>query len=468
LLVHCASQDFDVPAPTVAIDVPRQGSSDDATFEIRARRVGPGTLTLLIYDEVRLIGVLTVMLVASPPPVLRLAKTGQAIFRDPATEVPRAPSGPTIQVSLTADGKIAFHALLPRPTPDAPEPSLVPMGTSTIRFKSGVFEQIREHMTEVGQALGTVQGDPNAALAETLAELQLTLNGAGAQIGQDVLSRDVRTFLNQLGRTRGQGASINWVIGEPDLHEIPWELARDPLTDRPLAEGLVLIRVPMFDPLEISTQASATVAKDATPGTTPPRLVYVLGSHVVPRSELGIAREIVASAATKYKVETNFTATEREEMTNARVVDMARGASIVHLLCHGVLRDKQGLALQIEPKPTGRLFPLHVPNFKLAPGALVFVNACSSATRGFDALGQTTFGWNFRKAGAAVYIGALAPVTTDLAMKFARHFFDAYLGEGLPASQALHRARMAYASGSDPTWMLYVIYGDLSECVPSS
>jgi len=106
--------------------------------------------------------------------------------------------------------------------------------------------------------------------------------------------------------------------------------------------------------------------------------------------------------------------------------------------------------------------PHHVLALDLhATEPLVFVNACSSASATFSAVGLTTFGWTFLKAGAAAYIGTLAPVTTESALKFAKAFFDAYLGQRLPILQAMYQARQVFRDDPDPTWLLYSLYGDL-------
>jgi hypothetical protein len=66
------------------------------------------------------------------------------------------------------------------------------------------------------------------------------------------------------------------------------------------------------------------------------------------------------------------------------------------------------------------------------------------------------------RAGASAFIGALAPVTTDVAMRFAEAFFAAYLGNAQSIAEAMFIARKQPSTGSDPTWIFYTLYGDLS------
>jgi hypothetical protein len=76
--------------------------------------------------------------------------------------------------------------------------------------------------------------------------------------------------------------------------------------------------------------------------------------------------------------------------------------------------------------------------------------------------GFTTFGWSFMQAGAGMFIGALAPVPTELAVRFAELFFEGHLGRGEPVPQAIFETRRTLAAERDPTWILYTVYGDLS------
>jgi hypothetical protein len=77
--------------------------------------------------------------------------------------------------------------------------------------------------------------------------------------------------------------------------------------------------------------------------------------------------------------------------------------------------------------------------------------------------GLKTFGWSFLCAGARAYIGTLAPVTTRLALRFAQGLLEGHLTRGLPLTQAMFEARQQCAGETDPTWLLYTLYGDLSE-----
>jgi|GEM_PF-7097452 len=137
------------------------------------------------------------------------------------------------------------------------------------------------------------------------------------------------------------------------------------------------------------------------------------------------------------------------------------GAQVVHILCHGKVDVQQAINLEIGDPPLGSLRPEHTWSWQLGAGALVVVSACSSAASGFTPAGVRSFGWNIVRAGASVYLGTLAPVTTSVALTFARAFFDARLSKGFEIPEALRAARRAAADGNNPTWKFYVVYGEL-------
>jgi hypothetical protein len=464
VLVNAHSADFQVSPGTRLLRIPRNGDSPPAVFEVRASAARSGVVSLLVYDEVRLAGSIEVRLRAvETADGLALAQEGTVVWRDPAGSVPVAPLGLTVQASLGDEGggRVTYHALFREKEKGIGVPRLVPLGSSAEDFDAETVQaslaSLRSEVDEIEKGLGDPQTLGAGSAEEAMEGLRINFESAGRQLGGDILSPEVRALIEN----QDAGSVVHWVIRDRALDAVPWELACDPKTGRPLSENVVLVRMPVHG----DADAAVPDAPAAAPAAGPARLLYVLGKGVGGAELFPRLKQVVKSAK-GYAVETNFDGEQREPVNLVKFKQRVRGARLIHVLCHGVVKSEKGLYLSLEDGALGRVNPLQVLTFQPAPGALVFVNACSSAAATFSPAGLTTFGWNFLVAGAGAYVGTLAPVTTELALRFAEAFFDAHLGEGVPVAEAIFRARQALKGGSDPTWMLYALYADLHTAAP--
>ncbi|HEX3552467.1 MAG TPA: CHAT domain-containing protein [Thermoanaerobaculia bacterium] len=464
VLVHAFSSQFTVGPEVWVVKVPRAADSDVASFTVQADQPGEGEVGLLVYDEYRLIGSLALKLRAvDTPQGLTLEKAGTVVFRDPAPASPMASTGITMQVSLAGGdgGRIAFHLLLPLAEANGWQPSLFPLGRSADPLQADGIQSalaaLRSAVDEIEQGLVNPAVLGAASVEEALQGIRLNLEGAGRQITEDILSPVVREVLASLR----PGSVVHWVIRDSSLDAIPWELAWSPATGHPFNQDLVLIRVPVRDDPDQGVGGSVLPSAPTLP-PAPDRLLYVLGANVAGPQQFPAVRKVVQSVG-GYEVVTNFDGGKRQPVGVLQLKEQIQGAKLIHLLCHGIVEKDKGLYLEIEENVLGRLTPLHVRGFHLPPNAVVFVNACSSAAATFSLAGLKTFGWSFLRAGARAYIGTLAPVTTRLALRFAQTLLEGHLARKLPLTQAMFEARQQCVGETDPTWLLYTLYGDLSE-----
>jgi hypothetical protein len=467
ILVHAFSEQFAVGAPeTRVIQVPRAADSETASFNVRAEGPAVGQVGLLVFDENRLIGSLSLQLRASQGEQgLTLEKIGEAIFRDPAPAGPSVSNGLTIQVSLREhDHRIAYHVLLPD---KAHQPTLFPLGCSTEPMEAAhvqtALSALREQVAEIYGGLENPVSLGVQTKDEVLQLLRLNLESPGRLIAQEVLSPCVVDLL-----IRSQGSVVNLVIRNSSLDIVPWELAWNQSTDHHFNQDLVLVRTPVKPPEGVEDVRGTSLSSNLPPARD--RLYYFLGDGVV-EEEKGyqFVRDVVRSVG-KFEVVDNFEGNQPKELTVLELKDILSEARVVHILCHGLEEDgKNRIYLRLGEKLANRLYPSLVRGFRLPPNALIFVNSCSSASpsASFSLSGFTTLGWSFFHAGARAYIGTLAPVTTRVACRFAQAFFEAHLDRELPLPVALLDARRQLADERDPTWLLYTLYGDLSREEPT-
>ena len=232
-----------------------------------------------------------------------------------------------------------------------------------------------------------------------------------------------------------------------------------------MSDPPLLIRCPVWVKLSNEEEQAPVLSLAGTPKT----VAYVLGENVVkaPQGQtwsedvLKNLLQVVGKAIhQKFQLKQNFSETGLRPVSITSLCPFIEGAGIVHILCHGVDFDG-GLYLQLATNELGKVRSNDVLAWRLPGQPLVFVNACSSGAASFSSAGLTTFGTSFLRAGAAIYIGTLATVATDSALKFATAFFDACFGDGLSVADAMNRVRESMARSADPTWRLYSIYGDM-------
>jgi CHAT domain-containing protein len=133
---------------------------------------------------------------------------------------------------------------------------------------------------------------------------------------------------------------------------------------------------------------------------------------------------------------------------------------IIHFVCHG---RGENLYLSYAADPGSRLSINQVSQLGFHAGAVVFANACRSATASPLLSDFQSFGRAFYLAGARPYIRTLGPVPQSLAVEFSAMFYSYFALEGLPAAQAMRMTRQQAAKTfKRPVWLFYCLYGNTS------
>jgi CHAT domain-containing protein len=158
----------------------------------------------------------------------------------------------------------------------------------------------------------------------------------------------------------------------------------------------------------------------------------------------------------------------------------AVGADILHLTCHGGLKDKRGqvywtLNDKAEWPEQHRIYPDSVrmlSNLRSAK-TLVFGNACASikgtasdAREGSEGGLTPGLGSAFFAQGAPNFVGTFAPTTKKVAIEFARQFYQRLFQENMSIGKALWATKKYYQDKEehDPSWLYYCLYGLPETC----
>jgi len=151
-------------------------------------------------------------------------------------------------------------------------------------------------------------------------------------------------------------------------------------------------------------------------------------------------------------------------------LDEARGADVVHVTCHGGLKDGNEYYWTLDHNnqifTDYRITETVARNATLERRPLVFGNACAStATQSQNRGALYGFGANFMIGGALNFVGTFAPITKTIAVEFARRFYVQLFGNGAalraPIAQALWATKRSFMEQgcTDPSYLFYCLYG---------
>jgi hypothetical protein len=144
------------------------------------------------------------------------------------------------------------------------------------------------------------------------------------------------------------------------------------------------------------------------------------------------------------------------------VQEPRRAGHLIHFAVHG-LSDPEGNDQALLLSDKSRLLPSALAGRyrcgEDAPFDFVFLNACQVGTAA-SCLGQAAgFPGDLIRGGAKGFLAPLWNVDDELALDFARHFYDATFNQGQPIGEILFEARKIYDHQASTTPMAYIYYG---------
>jgi hypothetical protein len=238
----------------------------------------------------------------------------------------------------------------------------------------------------------------------------------------------------------------------PSLEWIPWELLHDD-SDH-LGRRYVIARLPIVRRGPQSFAATRAVHRVCT----------FLGEHLmddIQRAEWESTFSGVPAQVTVEQFPTNGV------WPNADQVVKAATADILHITCHGGKEDRLFESVwTLNDQGDGWVYGLSralVDTMPFTtPGPLVFGNACQGAAGAVSTAGLIPgLAYTFFDRGATAFVGAFAPISKPLALRFATAFYQHLLGEQLPIGTALWRTKRDFdpTVEKDPSSLFYCLYG---------
>ncbi|MDI4665652.1 CHAT domain-containing protein [Xanthobacter autotrophicus] len=436
LLVLVMAAAFEVSPAFQVLTVPRDADSAEVSFLLTPRTAGRQPIDIKFLLGTDVLGHCCVVTEvteahAALPPEATPAATGEAqtlVLEPLAREVAelRGAAHAVLQVKMQPDDYLKWTLLRRGDTP--PES----LGSSPSRF--GPETAARLAADQGKYVRQTLENDLSPAdLAAVLAQLA----ALGFELYRQIAPPSLAAALAALPDNA-------IVVIDSDADWVPWELLACRPDDTLWGDRFLLVRAPVA-----TVPPNSVVAPPSSLPTTLNRAALIVGDGIDRPTRLG-SRTFgdKADRASPPLIEQDWN----------DIAAACKGKDIIHFACHG--RRDPGYYLSYKAGIGGRLYPAEVHRLGLKWGAVVFANACGSATADLLLAEFQSFGREFYFAGARPFIGTLGPVPEVEAVQFAGLFYEEFAGAGLPAGQAMRQAKQRAAQQfKKPIWLYYCLYG---------
>jgi hypothetical protein len=436
LLVVVRASGFEIVSgrAEASLIVPRRGDSQPVSFRLKACDPGEHAIDIKFFSGTDLVGhcVAVSAVGADAAPMQSKAAVLGGVSDD--WLLSDGDVSLVLFVETCADLRLKWSALAKGKT------ERTDLGTSPKKFDWQAIELNKKQQTA---AIGEVLGKP--LKPNDLDGVMAALTAFGSSLYRQIAPRALAPLLAALP----DGALI---AIESDADWVSWELLSDELGHL-LGERFILARMPL---LLKPPSEPAFVAPDAVTALID-RATVVVGDDI--REDKMIAKRTFKDFVTR--------ADPLIEADWKSLCEHAATSDIIHFVCHG--RSDPQFHLSYREGPAGWFLPDQACKLGLKPGAVVFANACSSAQATFFLGDFQSFGERFYAAGARPFFGTLGPVPESAAIDFAALFYNYFALDGLPAGQAMRKARLEatrlFAQGKTfkvPIWLFYSLYGSAS------
>jgi len=241
-------------------------------------------------------------------------------------------------------------------------------------------------------------------------------------------------------------------------HWIPWELIYD--GNDFWGDKCVVARIPILD-FDANQPSRKVIDPEPCEVSS---VLNVIGDEVIEHLPDSERPQLTLDPLCSFvPSDCNLQNGEWTPMSIADVQSRIETANIIHFTCHGRFDNEFGYYLQLHSQSVQlhsyRLYSSLLRGQFYLNNALVVVNACSSDVPSLQLGSFTNLGQEFFESGADVFIGTIAPVPIQRAVRLASTFYE-HLLLGESVGIALHNAKATMKLEGNPFWLFYCLYGN--------
>ncbi|NVM55668.1 MAG: CHAT domain-containing protein, partial [Candidatus Helarchaeota archaeon] len=421
--VFVVGRDFKVDQPRRSLIVPLDTDSDILNFRVTPKKEGISSLTVEFYQEGTLIGraILKIVVKKKKEPVNEaLSSTSVTV----ASQFGETRLDATLRI-VRYETDFFFSLFTPR--------------AKAVVSQSALFGRTKVDMAKVHKLEALMEdavfdrGNPRAAL-DRLREL-------GAQIYNSI-PKQIRNTI--------QSIEPKYLMIETGDLLVPWELAYD---GEDFLCGKYCLGKRVFDE-----------TRDFRP---PP---FCIGKKILDVVFIGASPKNVPEIAVKEEVDlfNVYEQTKRIKLhkliepdaVKVKVIEVLNQGDMVHLTCHGKYEEKEPLesALLLSDDT---LTADEIDDMEMNNWPLIFANACSTGAISEKMVGIGGIARAFLEAGAIAFLGPLFEIPDDIAVEFAKEFYNNLLYNNENVGEAiLNTRRKLRDQFGGAFWAIFSLYGD--------
>jgi len=310
----------------------------------------------------------------------------------------------------------------------------------------GTKDDIDQFLTEIASLITAIAGKKFLNEDEELSCLE-NMRGVGMDLFDRLIPEELRIAVKkwQSGEVLCISTNEQW---------IPWELICD--GNGFWGERFLLFRIPRLkNNLALNDQKSSISKRQISSDKTI-KVVHVVGGKIKK-----VHVEKAKSAFTRLTGTGQASVITLEKKSLAVLMKQTDNADLLHFTCHGRTNP---LYIQISDKEDKQLnlliTSLKNETFLLKNGCIVFSNACNSAAPTVIFGDFVSFGWEFYRKGAALFIGSIGTIPTEYAIEFSINFYKRLFKGKASIGKAFWDAKQDMKKKSNFFHLLYCLYGN--------
>jgi CHAT domain-containing protein len=420
-------RDFKVDQPRRTLLVPLDRDSDILNYRVTPKRPGIGNLTVEFYQEGTLIGRAILKIVVKKK-------------KEPVSE---GTSSTSVVVSSPAEMKLDATLRIVRYEEDFFFSLFTPRAKAVVS-QSALFGKASVNMAKVKKLEGQIE---NALFDQNHRAALEKLKNLGAQIYNSI-PKTIRSTI--------QSIDAKYLMIETGDLLVPWELAFDG-SDFLCSKYCLGKRV--FDETRDFRPPPFCIGKKILD-------VIFIGASPTGVPEISVEKELELFDTYDQTKRIKLQKLVEPNAAKAKVLESLINADLIHLTCHGKFEEEiptESALLLSDDVLTAK----EIDALAITKWPLIFANACSTGAISDKIVGIGGIARSFLEAGAIAFLGPLFEIPDDIAVEFAKEFYnnllfnDENLGEAILNTRQKLREQFGGAF-----WAIFSLYGDptLSLC----
>lgn len=419
--VFVIGRDFQIDQSRRTLVVPLDQDSDILNFRVTPKTEGIGSLTVEFYQEGTLIGraILKIVVKKKKEPISEGTSSTSVVVSSPAELRLDA----TLRI-IRYDNDFFFSLFTPRAKAVISQSAL--FGKASINTK-------KLHQLELLIEKALFDDNPSEAL--------IHLQKLGAQI-YDAIPKSIRKTIDLI-------TPKYFIIETGDLL-VPWELAFD---GQDFLCSKYCLGKRVFDETRDFRPPPFCIGKKILD-------VIFIGASPSGVPEISVDKELEFFDVYHNTKRINLQKLIEPGAAKSKVLELLAKGDLIHFTCHGKFEQavptESALLLSDDILTAKEINEITMNNWPL-----IFANACSTGAMSDKVVGIGGIARSFLESGAIAFLGPLFEIPDDIAVEFAKQFYNDLLYNDVNIGEAILNTRKKLREQfGGAFWAIFSLYGD--------